>query len=191
MAGINPKHIKVALDYCRMNLEWPPSIAEFRKICEQAAGVLPWETAFDLAVRSGDLTDPNVRATYDRIGSWAMTHDKEVDLRRKFKTTYEDILAQGRVIANEAKQLEGGSAPIRLPVPELVKEVKKDRRQELIEMSEEEAGKLGSGEWYERICYLREIEGMHHILKVNKKTPHKASNFAAVKSSLFSSAKGY
>jgi hypothetical protein len=102
MAGINPKHIKVALDYCRMNLEWPPSIAEFRKICEQAAGVLPWETAFDLAVRSGDLTDPNVRATYDRIGSWAMTHDKEVDLRRKFKTTYEDILAQGRVIANEA-----------------------------------------------------------------------------------------
>lgn len=91
LAGINDESIEKALDYCRINLEWPPSIAEFIRYCERADGVPSLEECFTKAVRK-EMTHPIIVMVYDKIGSWAMSRDSEVELRKKFKIAYEEAI---------------------------------------------------------------------------------------------------
>jgi len=95
LKGINVEDIKTALDYCRLNLEWPPSIAEFRKICERSSGVPSVAESFEKAIR-GEMNHPIIKLTYDKVGSWAMKNDKEDILKKKFDNAYVESLNQFR-----------------------------------------------------------------------------------------------
>lgn len=91
LADIDHLHIKDALQYCRLNLEWPPTLAEFRKLCEQASGIPTAEQALQAAIR-GDFYHPIIRMSYDKIGSWDMRHDTHMTLSKKFKVAHQEAL---------------------------------------------------------------------------------------------------
>lgn len=95
MAGIKPENIKDGLTHCKMELEWPPSLAEFRKICERSSGMPSLEDAFSSAIRK-DFTHPVIHLAWARVGSWAMSHDKEESLRPRFKAAYEQAVGEYR-----------------------------------------------------------------------------------------------
>lgn len=117
MAGIDPTHIKEGLSYCRLNLEWPPSIAEFRRICEQNSGVPSSSHALQMAIRK-DFSHPIVSIAYDKVGSWAMKNDKEAVLNGKFQAAYIEALNEFRKNPNECwGLLENFNTRQALPVP--------------------------------------------------------------------------
>lgn len=212
MAGIEPAHIKDALSYCRLNLEWPPSIAEFRRLCERQSGIPSLDDAFHMAIRR-DFSHPIIAIAYDHVGSWAMKNDKDTILLSKFQEAYTKALNQHRTDPQAtAKYLESFQERIALPPPpdkiptqkEIIswrermekykemanaaklelKEVdhptwdtKKinvhakdfdeklynERKRYLIGLDDLTSMSLPMNDRYDRIKYLREIEGMERI----------------------------
>lgn len=105
LAGIDVKHFKGALNHCMINLEWPPSLAEFRGLCEKDAGLPSLNEAYQAAIRD-NFYHPLIKQIYDQIGSWAMRHDSEKDLKKKFKDYYAEELAKYRLaVQQEALKL--------------------------------------------------------------------------------------
>lgn len=101
LSGMSADHIKQALGYCKLNLEWPPSVAEFRKICEKISGLPTADDALALAIRR-EFTHPVVKLAYEKVGSWAMKNDKQSDLQAKFKAAYQDALSYFRSNTQQA-----------------------------------------------------------------------------------------
>lgn len=95
MKGIDPKSIKAALNECKLTLEWPPSIAEFRHICEKVSGVLSSEKIMKLAINR-DFNDPIVKYVFEKIGSWNFSHDGEKELLKKINEARKDYLSNVR-----------------------------------------------------------------------------------------------
>lgn len=117
LAGIKPESIKDAIQHCRTNLEWPPSLAEFRRICEQSSGVPSVSEAMDMAIRR-DFSHPIVSIAYDKVGSWAMKNDKQEVLRTKFQEAYTNALNEFRQHPAETWQkLEEFNSRKALPEP--------------------------------------------------------------------------
>lgn len=121
LSGINPNVIKDSLDYCKKNLEWPPSIAEFIKICESYSGVPTLEQAIDLACRR-EFTHPVVLLAYEQVGSWSMKNDSERQLRVKFQTAYTQAINRFREDTPSTwKQLDSyNEKPKELPAPDKI-----------------------------------------------------------------------
>ncbi len=118
LSQINTKVIKDALDYCRKNLDWPPSIAEFIKICESCLGVPTIQECIKLALNR-DFNHPIVLICYENVGSWSMKNDTEKQLFIKFQSVYQDALNKFRDSADSTwKQLESyNERPKELPAP--------------------------------------------------------------------------
>jgi len=109
LTGISDEAIAKAIDHCRMNLEWPPSIAEFIGICEKFCGVPSVDEAFQAAIRR-DFDHPVIKLAFDKVGSWAMRNDNEDVLRKKFKDAYREALGFYREAnAMKHKQLESAN----------------------------------------------------------------------------------
>lgn len=96
ISGIDEFTIKKSVDHCLMNLEWPPSIAEFRKICEEVSGILSVEQIIDSCIRR-DLSNPMVEHIFQTVTSWAFSHEKESELIRKVKSAREEYLLKYRM----------------------------------------------------------------------------------------------
>lgn len=95
LAGIEIIHMKEAIDYCRLNLDWSPSIAEFRGICEKASGMPSCSEVMEAAIRR-DFSHPITKIIYEKIGSWDMQNDKKDILTRKFSSFYKEAIAEYR-----------------------------------------------------------------------------------------------
>lgn len=111
--GQSNDSIKSALQYCKQNLTWPPSIAEFISFCEKASGTPDCDEALRLALKH-DLSHPLVKAVCDKVGSFALRNDKEEILSKKFKTAYEDCLRDFRKNTVEQKALAAPMEPKKL-----------------------------------------------------------------------------
>lgn len=85
-----------ALDYCKLNLVWPPSIAEFLDICERMDGMPTFEEAFKLLVRR-EWSHPIIEQMYALIGDWELRMGAEMDLRKRVATVYKDLRERMRV----------------------------------------------------------------------------------------------
>lgn len=117
LLGIDISLIKGALDHCKITLEWPPSVAEFRRICESLDGFPTLEKSLSSAVR-GDFFHPIIAMAYDKVGSWAMKNCKESELLLKFKIAYQESLTDFRVNPQHAwNQLESLNEKKVLPEP--------------------------------------------------------------------------
>ena len=212
LVGIDVSLIKGCLEYCKTNMEWTPSIAEFRRYCEQSSGMPSASEALQSAIRK-DFHHPIIAIAYDKVGSWAMKNDKESVLAVKFQNAYAEALNQFRKNPEECnKQLEQFNERQALPEPpskipsqeeiigwrerlakyqEMAKADKakletkdhpewdknkitrggkgydeayfNERKRYLIGMDEYLAGTIPREDWYDRICFLREIEGMESI----------------------------
>jgi hypothetical protein len=79
IANLPDASIKAALDYCRTNLEWPPSIAEFIRIAERQSGMPTPRDILMLAIRR-DFSNPLAERVFHGIGSWDLSHGTEKDL---------------------------------------------------------------------------------------------------------------
>lgn len=97
LAGINPYHFKEALQYCAANFEWSPSIAEFRSVCEDCAGIPNEEEFYQAMIRQDFALHPLVKTFYDKIGSWNVQRDSEKDLRAKFKVIFKAVRSKDRL----------------------------------------------------------------------------------------------
>lgn len=96
LLGIASNDIRKAIEYCRANLEWPPSLAEFRKICEKNSNVPSPKECLNLAVRR-DFTHQIVKDIFDKIGSWDMKNAKETELLKRFEKHHKEYLADSRM----------------------------------------------------------------------------------------------
>lgn len=95
LAGIEINAIKEAIDYCKLNLCWAPSLAEFIGICDKLSGMPNALECMIMAV-NGDFSNSIVRNLYDRIGSWNIRNNSEYELLRKFESNYPDEIAKFR-----------------------------------------------------------------------------------------------
>lgn len=95
LEDVNVNTISESLNYCGKNLDWPPSIAEFIKICESYAGVPTLNDCIKACVRR-EFTHPLILMCYQEIGSWAMTNDTEKALQSKFQSAYAQSLNKFR-----------------------------------------------------------------------------------------------
>lgn len=106
LSDIDVNVIKGVLETCKKTIEWPPSIAEFLRLCEHASGFPSPDKALQGAIRR-DFSHPIVAIAYDKIGNWSMQHDKENDLRPKFEEAYRIALQEFREKPEEGwKKLE-------------------------------------------------------------------------------------
>lgn len=161
LKGIDVYIIKDCLEYCKINFEWPPSIAEFRRICEKSSGVPSSADALQCAIRR-DFTHPVIAMAYEKVGSWAMKNDKEEVLNKKFNEVYNESIDQFRLKGNQKpKLLESNvyTIPIRISNEENIS----DRISHLTGMSEILADSLSNDDKYDRIRFLREKEGMDRL----------------------------
>lgn len=100
--GIDVLTIKNAIDQCKINLEWPPTLAEFLKICEQSLNIPGPEECIKLAIRR-EFNHPMVKLIFDKIGSWDLSHSNERDLLIRAKKYHKEELENIR-LANMPKQ---------------------------------------------------------------------------------------
>lgn len=185
LKGVAPEFIKTAIDHCRNNLEWPPSIAEFKRLCEEASGIPSFEDSFRLAVRK-EFTHPIIAAAYLEIGAWDFSHGKETELRVRFKRAYQNALCEYRASPDKSQlkleQIVGVSMPL-LPLPvsdaKIAKAVSptswpdeaknprhkkfdsaafEERKKHLMGMDEQTASILDSADWYDRVRFLRQAQ---------------------------------
>ncbi len=93
---MNPEVIKKAINHCRLNLDWPPVISEFLRICEQFDDRLPdLECAFRMAV-SRDFSVPEVKRAFERLDSWKFRMEPEKTSRKMFKAAWDAVLHEKR-----------------------------------------------------------------------------------------------
>lgn len=100
MAGIPEEFIEKALHFCKMNLEWPPSVAEFIRVCEKESGVPSLEEVYRSAMKR-NFTHPVIEAVFNLVGSWSFKNDGEKALRDKVASAYQATLAAQRMRINK------------------------------------------------------------------------------------------
>lgn len=207
LAGIDVCLIKDALEKCKLTLEWPPSILEFRSICEHKNGFPDMDAAFNAAIRR-EFTHPVILLAFQLAGSdWPFKNDKDQVLREKFKSVWQKAIDAYRTDPAKAeRQLETRLSQPALPEPvknptkqecitfsqryatwktqakEAVKEqpvvqhpewppekinfrssefdqvMFMDRKKYLLELDESVAATLKTEDWYDRVCYFREMD---------------------------------
>ncbi len=89
LQGIRPESMKDAIDHCRNCLDWPPSIAEFRKLCFQVAGFPSVKEIMDQGIRR-NFENPVVKIIFDHLSA-AFRSDSEDSLRKKISDCLNDI----------------------------------------------------------------------------------------------------
>jgi hypothetical protein len=178
---IENEKIVAGIEYCRMYLEWPPSIPEFRRICRGDDDIPSVDQVFTLAMRR-IFTHPLTQLVFDEVGSWAFSHDKEEVLRQKIKSAYASALLQFRTISTQKLSLPSSPPVVFLPIcsshsdpifypvwdqSRLNSRTKsfdpdyfQERKVFLMNLSESAAQSLTSIDLYDRIRYLRAHEAM-------------------------------
>ncbi|MDE2024893.1 MAG: hypothetical protein KGJ07_00190 [Patescibacteria group bacterium] len=89
--GIENSVIEKAIDYCRLNLVWPPSIAEFIGICDQCDG-MPIISEIIPKILNRDFSHAIIEIVYEKVGSWAFSRDSSKELEKKVKKAYKEAL---------------------------------------------------------------------------------------------------
>lgn len=101
LRSIDVKFIKDALEYCKTHMDWSPSIAEFKKVCERTSGI-PSEGQCLAAAIHDDFSHPLTVMAYEKVGSWTMKNSKEAELVPKFKAAYQEALDLFRAKPDES-----------------------------------------------------------------------------------------
>ena len=96
LAGIDKELVVQAFNECKAQSEWPPSMAEIIKKCDQKLGLPNIHDAIQLAI-SQKFDHPIVKELYDRLGSWSLKNDTEKAILSKAKLYYPEILSEFRL----------------------------------------------------------------------------------------------
>ena len=97
--------------------DFPPTLGQLVDLCLARDGVPSENSLIDLMVRK-DFNHPLVKIIYEKIGSWALSHEKPDEINRKVCAVYSESLASYRENPSQAwKKLEEFKG---LPAPSLI-----------------------------------------------------------------------
>lgn len=112
LIGIDPNCFRDALKYCKENLEWSPSIAEFIRICDRSLNIPGPRECMEMAIRE-DFSHPFVKAIYDKVGSWDMKQLSSQKLMKLFEEYHHEEMVKFRsrraLEAQPLKEIENGN----------------------------------------------------------------------------------
>lgn len=110
LSGISVNQIKDAVDYCKVNLVWPPSLAEFIDYCYRNINIPSSDDCLRMAVNR-DFTHPIVKKIYDQVGSWEMQNGKSVDLKKRFEELHDEYVTELRMSIINTSQVVNITKP--------------------------------------------------------------------------------
>lgn len=90
-----------ALDHCKLNLEWPPSIAQFIGICEEVSGVPTLDQAYR-TIFTGTALHPVVEHALSKLDTYHLRMASGEKAYKMFKNAYREARADYRL--EKAKQ---------------------------------------------------------------------------------------
>lgn len=112
LQGIDPACFKEALKYCKENLDWSPSMAEFIKICDRSLNIPDPRECMEMAINK-DFSHPIVKDIYDCIGSWDMKSLSSEKLLKCFNEIHKELMTSFRrqrsLTAQPLTLIEGNS----------------------------------------------------------------------------------
>ncbi len=112
LQGIDPTCFRDAISYCKENLEWSPSIAEFIRICDRSLNIPGPRECMDSAIR-GDLSHPITEAICKKIISWDLRNESSEKLLRRFTELHNEEMINFRrkrsLSAQPPKEITHGS----------------------------------------------------------------------------------
>ena len=112
LKGINPECFRNALSYCKENLEWSPSIAEFIRICDRSLNIPTPRECLDAAIRQ-DFYHPLIKEISSKISSWDLRNESSEKLLRRFTKLHQEEMINFRrkrsLSAQPLKELSHGS----------------------------------------------------------------------------------
>ena len=86
--GVDVAVIKNALENCKKTMFWPPSIAEFRVICEKLCGLPDLDEVIN-CVMNKKFIHPVILFCYEGVGVWSLKNDSEKEIKVKFQKNYD------------------------------------------------------------------------------------------------------
>jgi hypothetical protein len=101
LLGIPPETFKDALYYIKTNYPWPPSLPEFRCVCERSMGLPSQADIIDLAIRQ-DFSHPLTKMVYDKITSFNFRNWSQDKLEKAVAECYPHLLAKLRLDTYES-----------------------------------------------------------------------------------------
>jgi hypothetical protein len=192
LANVHVSLIKSVLDHCRLNLEWPPTTAQFLSLCEKMSGFPSLDEALQLIIRK-DINHPLIAAISVKMDSWSLKNDKIEVLRKKFKIVYDNALADYRRSPESAQKLfislqPKEISPIAISSPSTVApaiinhpnwpkeklnrhsphfdlDLYSERRKYLLSLCDYSASTLSHDDMYDRIRFKREIIALERLSK--------------------------
>ena len=95
LSDVSTVDIKEAIKQCKLNLTWPPSLAEFRDLCDKSAGYPSQRETLESIINK-NFTHPIIKICFDRIGSWKISNLKENDLMKIVRDVYQEAVNEFR-----------------------------------------------------------------------------------------------
>lgn len=95
LQGFDLQIIEEACKRAISDLEWPPSITEFKNCCESLIGMPGLEYAYQAALRR-DFACGFTRACFNRIGNQEFRNASDKALRKRFEAVFNEVLSGAR-----------------------------------------------------------------------------------------------
>lgn len=84
---------KVLNDLILKEVEYPPTLVKFIKMCRAYSGFPSEQESYKQALNK-DFSSALTKEVSEMIGHWAMTHDSEKELKAKWKEAYLTVVAK-------------------------------------------------------------------------------------------------
>lgn len=95
LAGLG-YYFRDALNDCRNGtFAYPPTLPQFKSLCEKYAGIPLFNEAYLLAIKR-KFIHPIIKPAFEKVGSWEFSQLPETELRRRFKSAYDQVLSEFR-----------------------------------------------------------------------------------------------
>lgn len=112
LQGIDPINFREALKYCKENLEWSPSIAEFIRICDRSLNIPDPRKCMAMLIR-GDTSHPFTESMSKKISSWDLRNGIEKDVLRRITELHDEEMINFRrkrsLSAQQPREISHGS----------------------------------------------------------------------------------
>lgn len=95
LSWVNAEIIKSAIEYCKLNYEWPPDLHSFTVACDNAIGMPTTHVSFENAVKR-IFDHPVTKLAFIQIGEWEFNRAEEKKLIKIFEQAYKNAACEYR-----------------------------------------------------------------------------------------------
>jgi len=91
----NSETVKKAINHCKLNMKWPPSLAEFIEVCDSFNGIPSFESAYRACVNR-DFDCHLVEKAFNKLDTWEFRRATCEKSEKMFKKAWEAVLKENR-----------------------------------------------------------------------------------------------